>query len=311
MAQGTLSGEVVLTDLGEALAPVALGEPLTGGQALVEDVVLSADGLLLAAGGADTDVRVWDLTDPAIPVQVALLDDPDEMVLGLAFSPQGRVLAAASADNRVRLFDLDDPARPVTLAELEVLDSEAYAVSFSPDGRMLAAAASDAEVVRFDLADPDDPQRFGAPLAGPTGRIFGLDHSPDGRLLAAAVVDDTTWVWDLDGREQPERLAVLGASSRPSSAVAFAPESRWLVAAGADGQVRRFDLDVETALVALCAAAGDPITEDQWERHVPGREFRAPCEVVAADRGAGRVPTDGLAVHLRRPEAPPTGGNRS
>src|SRR5205823_2332944 len=65
--------------------------------------------------------------------------------------------------------------------------------------------------------------------------------SPDGRLIATA-----SWpsrrveLWDLE--RGSERVGMLEAGDQPALAVAFLPGSDRLVAAGADGVVRVFDV---------------------------------------------------------------------
>ncbi len=277
LAHGTLTGEVLLYEVTDPSAPRPVGEPLTGSEQLVETVAFSPDGRVLAAGGVDTDVRLWSLDDPTAPQPLAVLDAPGEIVLNLAFDPTGRLLAAPSADNHVYVFDLADPAQPVALPRLDGSDSEAYAAAFSPDGRVLATAGSDAEVVLWDLDDPAAPERLGEPVAGPTGRVYDLAFDADGGRLAGAVVDGRTWVWDVADPTEVTRVAVLGTGTSPMYTVAFHPERDLLVASGADGLVRRWELDTAQAAEAICARVGEVITEEEWSLHLPERPYDPPC----------------------------------
>jgi hypothetical protein len=175
----------------------------------------------LAAGTPTSGCGSSQRTGPAS--LVAVLDEPAENVLNVAFSADGRLLAAASADEHVHLYDLAEPDAPRALARLGGFDSEAYAAAFSPDGRVLATAGTDAVVLLWDLSDPDEPQRIGGPIGGPPGRIFDLAFDAAGTRLAAAVADGSTWVWDTSDLEVPSRHAVLGPSPGPIYAVRFGP----------------------------------------------------------------------------------------
>ena len=67
-------------------------------------LAISSDGLLLAAGGNDGMVRIWD------PVQgkvQRLLTGHTARVTAVAFAPKGRILVSGSADASVRVWNLD------------------------------------------------------------------------------------------------------------------------------------------------------------------------------------------------------------
>ncbi len=277
LAHGSLSGEVLLYDVSDPVAPQLLAPPLGGSEALVEAVRFSPDGRTLAAGGVDTAVRVWRLDDPTAPELVAVLDDPTEIVLNLAFDPDGALLAAPSADNHVYLFDLTDAAAPVALGRVGAFSSEAYAAAFSPDGQLLAIAGSDAEVRLFDLTDPADPQPVGEPVQGPSGRIYDLSFDASGTRLAGAVVDGRTWLWDVEVATAPEVLAVLGTGPSPMYAVAFHPDGDRLAASGAAGEVTWWSLDEAGAMEAICRDVGDAITDREWQVHLRDRAYAPPC----------------------------------
>ena len=68
---------------------------LTGHAAPVRALAFSPDGTLLATGGNDDAVLVWDLTNPTSPRHVRTLPHKGA-VTAVAFSPDGRLLATAS-----------------------------------------------------------------------------------------------------------------------------------------------------------------------------------------------------------------------
>jgi len=69
---------------------------------------------MTASSGA---VVLWDVTDPAHPVQTARLLAGGVWVRAVAFSPDGRVLASGKGAT-VNLWDVTDPVHPAAAAAL-------------------------------------------------------------------------------------------------------------------------------------------------------------------------------------------------
>jgi WD40 repeat protein len=91
-------------------------------------ITFSAGGKVLAAGGVDFRVRLWDVATGRDLCPASALAGG---ITGVSFSPDGRLLAASSDRNQVRLYE------PATGKELGRLPGcRAYA--FSPDGRLCA-----------------------------------------------------------------------------------------------------------------------------------------------------------------------------
>jgi serine/threonine protein kinase/WD40 repeat protein len=113
---------------------------LAGHQGPVKVLAFAPDGKLLASGGADGVVNLWD-TDLA--AKRTVLDAHAGAIESLSFSPDGKVLATAAADGTVRVWDV---AGGKEKAVLPRHGGGSGAVAFSRDGRTLASGAADGAV---------------------------------------------------------------------------------------------------------------------------------------------------------------------
>ncbi|MEU1606393.1 nSTAND1 domain-containing NTPase [Micromonospora matsumotoense] len=273
LAVGTRTGRVQVWALPERGRP-SLVRTLVSGSALVQSVAFSTDGGLLAAGGDNHRITLWDGSGRRIGSrQIGAT-----IVLTVTFSPDGRLLASAGSDGVVRLWDVTGGGDPTPVGQpLIGFHSYAYSVAFSPDGRILAAASADSTVRLWDVSVPATPLPIGAPLTGPAGYAYMVAFHPGNRQLAVAATDGTVWLWDLGDRARPTATAVLSRATDAVYAVAFSPDGRTLAATGSDHVTRLADIDVDRVAGWVCATSGVPISREEWHRYVPGVRYQPPC----------------------------------
>jgi WD40 repeat protein len=151
------------------------------------------DGTLLASGGWDKTVRIWELPSGRL---LHTLTGHEEIVSCLAFSQQGHYLASGSGDKTIRLWDAQ---KGTAIRTLEGQDSEVRGVTFSPGGRLLSCG-SDRDVRIWD------PKR-GQLIHTMEKSLFPLHSvlvSPDERYLLAGS-EGAVMLWSLESPAQVDQ----------------------------------------------------------------------------------------------------------
>ncbi len=167
--------------------------------------------ILLAVGGADGSVRLFELTTQADADSVAVsaealatLTAHDGAVRDLSFNTEGTLLASSGTDSAIHLWNTDRDQTALGEAFLTLFpetNNAGLAVAFHPDGNILATAGGDpeAEIVDntirlWDISDPANV-RVLVSLGGHTGTVGSLAFSPDGDVLISASDDGSIRLW--------------------------------------------------------------------------------------------------------------------
>jgi WD40 repeat protein len=206
--------------------------------ALVNSAAFSHDGKLIATAGGSTFVRVW---DAATGKQLKEFEGTGQ-VNDLAFSPDDTMIATAgSNDTLARVWDL---AKGSSVAIITAHRGDVTSVDFTPDGQSVVTAGRDKKALMAQTTG-GIPQ---ASLVGHRGAIVGASVSPDGKLIATASEDGTARLWDATvgpvgtGGFPPAEGRLVGKHDLPKGAkgpvVAFSPDGRTMLSAGADGSAR-------------------------------------------------------------------------
>ncbi|BCM72572.1 MULTISPECIES: NACHT and WD repeat domain-containing protein [Streptomyces] len=255
---------------------------------------LSTNGRRLAYNWGPSDegptfnrVTVWDTVRNR---RLSTVRMPVDSIWDFALSPDGRELTISdgvrptltvwNADNGRRLRRVTGPAEP---SEPEEISS---VTAISADGRMLLH--DDGTLIR---------------TVGPPAEKVTLDThlvaalSPDGDTVALLDMNDRITLWDA---RRGTSLGILsggislnGPSAQQASttALAFSPDSSLLVAAGAGGTLRMWDVSSRRPLGGGLPTAGDDITSLAFSpdggtlfaasRHVPLQQYTVDPDHVA------------------------------
>jgi WD40 repeat protein/serine/threonine protein kinase len=173
-------------------------------------------------------------------------------VFGLTFSPDGKLLASGGAyEVTAKIWDI---AKRQVIQEIPNSKYIRRAFAFSPRGDLFAAAYSEDQTNAFvgpcqtnvfvGLWDARTWRQVDRLPQKKWGAQF-VTFSPDGRLLATRAYEDVNViVWDVDARIERVTFETEIYNGDWGGVIAFSPDSKLVIAGGAKGKIRVFDLTV-------------------------------------------------------------------
>ncbi|MGE0856964.1 MAG: protein kinase, partial [Hyphomicrobiaceae bacterium] len=157
----------------------------------VQALSYSAEGSLLASGGADKTVRLWNISTLDL---VRTYRGGNDFVSDVTVSPDGKHLAAASLDGSIRVWSTGSSRLKRRYSGHRGAVS---GLAFAPDGQRLASAGNDGTVRLWDLGKRRSVRAF----AGHRSKVDAVTFSPDGHHVASAGDDGTIRIWALDAQQ--------------------------------------------------------------------------------------------------------------
>ena len=151
-------------------------------------VVFAANGALVAAGGHDGFVWLWDRASGELKGKLV---GHERGVTQIAASADGRRILSAGIDRTLRLWDAEKGSE---IAVFRHHEAQVYAVAFLPDGRRAISAGRDGIVAVWSLADG----KVAREVRAHEGIIWGIAPSPDGRFAVSVSSDGSGRVWHLE-----------------------------------------------------------------------------------------------------------------
>jgi WD40 repeat protein len=234
LAAACSDGNVRLYDLTKN--PPAAGAVLPAASIYLSAVAFSPNGKLLAAGGGDNIVHVWDVPPPAGGKAKIALGVHTRPISALLFAPDNKTLVSASQDEAVRTWDVgSDVARDKVVIQGHA--SGATSLALAAEGKLLAVGCGDGSIRLWTLGTGKAAER--AVLKGNGGWVYGLAFSNTGHTLASAAADGSVRLWNVGAGK--ERGALEGHISAVT-ALAYSPNSQWMATGSIDGTVRVWDL---------------------------------------------------------------------
>lgn len=190
----------------------------------VERVAFSPDGKILAAGGEDDLLRLFNASDGKLLVALKHTSGIDS----LRWSPDGTFLATGEESGVVRLWRMPEGKQ----AGQGDVGGAINELDFTKDGKLLVAAGNKTGLRIFDTGD----MRLAKVIhRNQTASTITARFSPDNRLVAAAGHNGIVDVWRVADGEPVQRLNFTG---QKVESLTFSPDGQYLLYAGHDPHIR-------------------------------------------------------------------------
>lgn len=261
--------EVVVWDLASGRQRMLL----RGHTRMVLGCAPSHDSRMIASGGFDCTVRIWDVnTGRCLHVL------REEAVVGrLVFTSDGMVVAPCW-DGSLGIWDA---ARGELVRRIAAHGRAALRCATTPDGGRILSASRDHTLALWDLASGRELLR----LTGHAGSVTGCDVTGDGRHAVSGGSDDEVRLWDLtDGR----CVGVWPAGQQGINHCIFTGDGHEVITAGNDGSVQRWDVRTgKVECVANYPLGAFVLAVDPRARHLLTGGYNGLLKVWDLQRAAG------------------------
>lgn len=223
-------GTIVQVDAASETVTNELHEHTAG----VWSVAWSPNGRLLATGGHDGTVRLW---QPETAEQVGMIEAHEYAVSAVSFSPDGDFLASAGEDSFLRLWDV---AQQLKVGEWSNPNFGGLSsVAYAPRSPWLAVADWGGHVWLLDANDlmvRADWQAFEGTA------VTQLAWSPDEQLLATSGPDTAVRVWQATeapgSRAMPTLFTELAGHGGEVTDVSWSPDGTQIATGSHDQYLR-------------------------------------------------------------------------
>jgi WD40 repeat protein len=226
MVTGSNNRLVQLWDISQASqSKIKLLKNLVGHQASVHALAVSPDGKMIASGGDDQTIKIWNQQGEIL----RNIPAHKERIWELAFSPDSQLLASASEDGTVKIWNIAGQLIHTLPHNIAV-----WGIVFHPHKPLLISSAKN-NTLNFWQLDGTLIQS----IHGKSDALNEMAISADGKIIAVAGVDNTVKLWDEEGNF----LKTLSGHDGVVNTVAFTPDDKFIISGADDGTLIIWDID--------------------------------------------------------------------
>ena len=228
---------------------IQLGEVIQLSSKNLTTLALSADGSLVALGGAEATIQIINLANRKKSLTI---QTPSPQIRAIAIQPEKQFIAAAAGDNNIHILEL---ATGKKIKTLEGHTGHIRALDISPDGRTLYSASFDGTIRWWRFPQGPEVKR----LSVNNTEWFSLGQGLQSETLLSAGASQKIQVWklpegvllrELEGHTGT--VTLLAVANSGSFAASYARDQDIHVWNYASGKLLRqipVDNEVTTALV--------------------------------------------------------------
>ncbi len=201
-------------------------------------VDISADGSVLATGGNDRSLCLWDSKSGRL---LNSLSGNKKPINRVAITSCGKLVGTAGRDSMVRIWDTE------TLdlrGQLDLHSASVRSLAFSADDSILATGGADGNLYFWDC-------RGGFELIATLYHenwIEDVSFSSDNKLVASACRDGLVRIWLVSDFKL---LMVLSGHTGSVRSVVFSPQDKFLASASDDYSIRIWDYSSGSLITVL------------------------------------------------------------
>ncbi|KAJ5489431.1 WD repeat-containing protein 5 [Penicillium diatomitis] len=173
----------------------------------VSAVQFSPDCSMIASGGADAAVKVWDTSSGRL---IYTFEGHLAGISTIAWSPDGQWIASGSDDKTIRFWNVNT-------------------------GNILVSGSYDEAVFVWDVRRA----RVMRSLPAHSDPVAGIDVVHDGTLIVSCALDGLVRVWDTHSGQCLKTL--VHEDNPPATCVKFSPNGKYILAWTLDGCVRMWN----------------------------------------------------------------------
>jgi serine/threonine protein kinase len=201
------------------------GSSLDSHNGSVRTVKFSPDGKILASGGDDRRIRLWNTDTGKI---IYTFDGHLESVTAIQFMPNSKILISTGADLTIRFWDLESKQ---LLKTIEAHDLKIHALAISRDGQTIVSGGSDCNVQIRQLGASSTYYN----LQGHQDAVLTVAISPDNKTIGSGSIDGMVKLWDA----HTQQLQVsLQAHQGPVRSIVFHPLDGTLITSSWDRSIK-------------------------------------------------------------------------
>ncbi len=247
-------------------SPERAPKKVNGHRASISDIKFLPDNSGFISVSADRTMR---LTNHLTGQSRNVLNLPYD-VKSIDISPDGKWIAGASTSGVLLLINTADYTFKELLKESS---GRILSVAFNPANPNQIAFGSevflgtDKSVISKGLVRIIDlnTQKI-KELSGHKAGVIDVEFSPDGKLLASAGLDRRLQMWVVDHEE--DLPIVMDNNNGNVWHVAFANDSKFLVASCNEGEIRVYPTDTRLLADKVCPSLKRNMTQEEWRIYV-------------------------------------------